>query len=182
MKAYYMSLKDLNNEAFERAIMIVLQDRKYNKMPMPAEIRQAVLPDLDERAILAYDAFTKGKAQTGKNDSVCFEDKIIHAVIMAMGGWASDYGVFMITEDEWKFKRREFIDLYKAIAHQSGREMPDKLIGLGEHGCSQNEEWARHMPPLKMISYTGEIKEVRNQLLYNEKKQELLSIAGGKRG
>ena len=138
---------------------------------MPAEIRESGCGSLDDKALIAYDAFTKGKSATGAYDSIAFEDKTIHAVIMAMGGWCGNEGVCMITEEEWKFKRREFLDLYKAISRNSGREIPEKLIGLGEHSCNQNELWAKHMPPLKMISQFGEIVEVRKQLPGSDKKQ-----------
>jgi hypothetical protein len=179
LKAYYMALKDMSEIEFEKAIGNLLQGRKYNTLPMPAEIREAGCGSLDDKALIAYDAFTKGKAQTGAYDTVCFEDKNIHAVIMAMGGWQD---VCMVTEEEWKFKRREFLDLYKAISRNSGREIPDKLIGLGEHGCSQNEEWSKHIPDIKMISQFGEIKEVRKQLPGVERNQiesPVLSLVKG---
>lgn len=171
MKAYYMALKDLNDTDYEQAIGNVLQDRKFNKMPMPGEIREYATGSIDDKATLAYDAFTKGKAKTGAYDSVCFDDKIIHAVVEAMGGWSGLNGVCMITEDEWRFKRKEFIDLYKAISRQSGREIPEKLIGISEYGCRQNEEWEKYVPAIKMISQYGEIKEIREQIEMEEVKQ-----------
>uniref|UniRef100_A0A6M3J9G8 DUF6475 domain-containing protein n=2 Tax=viral metagenome TaxID=1070528 RepID=A0A6M3J9G8_9ZZZZ len=154
MQAYYMALKDLSDSEFETAIGKVLQDRKFNKMPMPGEIREYAIGNAEDKAILAYDAFTKGKAQTGAYESVVFEDKLIHAVVQSMGGW---YEVCMITEDEWKFKRREFIDLYRAISRSPGREIPERLIGLGEAGCSQNPDWMRHTPLPRMINHHGEV-------------------------
>lgn len=171
LKAYYMALKDLNDIDYERAIGNVLQDRKFNKMPMPGEIREYAVGSIDDKATLAYDVFTKGKAKTGAYDTVQFEDRIIHAVVMAMGGWSGLTGVCMITEDEWRFKRKEFIDLYKAISRQSDREIPEKLIGISEHSCSQNEDWTKHIPAIKMISKHGEIKEVREQITMTETKQ-----------
>lgn len=171
MEINFKALMDLPIEAIEKATWQIINTRKTASFPKVAEIREAALGSLDDKAMLAYDAFTKGKAQTGAYDSVCFVDKIIHAVVMAMGGWSGENGVCMITEDEWKFKRREFIDLYKAISRNPEREIPEKLIGLGEHGCSQNEAWAKYMPPLKLISQYGEIVEVRKQLPTADRKQ-----------
>ena len=171
LKAYYLALKDMSEQEFEKAIGNILQGRKYNTLPMPAEIREAGCGSLDDKALIAYDAFAKGKSQTGAYDSIAFEDKIIHAVIMAMGGWSGENGVCMITEDEWKFKRKDFLDLYKTISRNPGRDIPEKLIGLGEHGCSQNEEWIKHCPPLKVISQFGEIVEIRKQLPGTERKR-----------
>jgi hypothetical protein len=169
LKSYYMALKGMSDTEFEDAIGKTLQTRKYNTLPMPAEIREAVTGNIEDLATLAYDAFTQGKSQTGAYDSVCFEDKVIHAVIRAMGGWQE---VCMITEDEWKFRRKEFIDLYKALSRNPGAELPDKVIGLGEAGCADNNEWHKHCPPLKIISRFGEIKEVRKQLPgFQEQKQ-----------
>ena len=164
----FKSLRDISIEDIEKATWTIINTRKTASFPKVAEIREAATGSLDDKALIAYDAFTKGKAATGAYDSICFEDKIIHAVIMAMGGWQE---VCMVTEEEWKFKRREFLDLYKAITRNPGREIPNKLIGLGEHSCSQNEEWAKHMPPLKMISQFGEIVEVRPQLPGSDRKQ-----------
>jgi hypothetical protein len=164
----FKALMDIPIEDIERATWTIISTRKTASFPKVAEIREAATGSLEDKSVIAYDAFTKGKAATGAYDSVSFHDKTIHAVIMAMGGWQE---ICIITEEEWKFKRREFIDLYKAITRNPGRDIPEKLIGLGEHGCSQNDEWTKYMPDLKLISQFGEIIEVRKQLPGSDRKQ-----------
>lgn len=167
----FKSMQDMSIEDIEKATWNLINTRTTASFPKVAEIREAATGSLEDKAVLAYDAFTKGKAATGAYDSVQFADRLIHAVVMAMGGWAGDNGVCMITEDEWKFKRREFLDVYKAISRNPRRDIPEKLIGLGEHNCLQNEEWAKYMPPVKLIGIDGEIKGIRKQLPGVERKQ-----------
>ena len=155
---YFKALSDLPIDVIEKSVWQVIRSRTTASFPKVAELREAMGGKEEDKAILAYDAFTKGKAQTGAYESVVFEDKLIHAVIQSMGGW---YEVCMITEDEWKFKRREFIDLYRAISRSPGREIPERLIGLGEAGCSQNPDWMRHTPLPRMINHHGEVLEYK---------------------
>lgn len=163
---YFKALSDLSIEIIEKAIWILIQTRTTATFPKVAEIRQAVMPNLEDQAIIAYDVFTKGKARTGPYDSVCFEDKTIHAVIIGMGGWEM---VCMITEDEWRYRRKEFIDLYRAFSRNPANNPPEKLIGIHEHTNSQNPDWHKYIPPLVVISTHGEITERKSQLIHEEK-------------
>lgn len=171
MEIYFKALLDMAIEDIEKSTWQIINTRTTATFPKVAEIRGALNGSIEDKAVLAYDAFTKGKAKTGAYDSVCFEDRLIHAVVEAMGGWSGIAGVCMITEDEWKFKRREFLDLYRAISRQSVRVIPKKLIGLIEFCCRQSEDWEKYIPPLKIISQLGEIKEVRKQISTLEIKQ-----------
>jgi len=170
MEIYFKALDDLSIEDVEKATWHLIRTRTVASFPKVAEIREAVTGNIDDRATLAYDAFARGKSQTGAYDSVSFEDRIIHAVIRAMGGWKD---VCLITEDEWKFRRKEFIDTYKALSRNPGSELPAKIIGLSEAGCAENAEWHKHCPPLKIISRFGDIVEVRKQLPFTEEAKQL---------
>jgi len=161
MEINFKALSDLTIEQLERATWELINTRKTASFPKVAEIRDAAIGSVEDKAILAYDAFTKGKGATGIYRSVCFEDKMIHAVVEAMGGWTD---VCQITEDEWKFRRREFLDLYKAMSRHCNRDIPDRLIGLAEHGCNQNPEWENHKRPAALITMTGTVVEDRKQI------------------
>ena len=142
LEAYYMVLKDLSDDEFQRNISGILSSKLFSKLPLPAEILNVSQTDLDDQAILAYDKFTKGKAQTGPYQTVIFDDITIHAVVDAMGSWES---VCFITEDEWKFKRKEFLDLYKAFKKNPRTDTPQKLIGLIEGHNLQAEDWRKYI-------------------------------------
>jgi hypothetical protein len=142
IEAYYMVLKDLTDDEFQRNISGILSSKLFSKLPLPAEILNVTQTDLDDQAILAYDKFTKGKAQTGPYQTVIFDDITIHAVVDAMGSWES---VCFITEDEWKFKRREFLDLYKAFKKNPRTDTPQKLIGLIEGHNLRAEDWRKYI-------------------------------------
>lgn len=133
LKAYYSVLKEMSDQDFEHSVKKAISCKKYNKLPLPAELLDRIDPEAS--ALLAFDKFRKGKDRTGIYDSVIFDDRIIHAVIQAMGGWQD---VCLITEDEWRFKRKEFLDLYKAFSQYPPGDVPEKLIGYHEHQNSIN--------------------------------------------
>lgn len=127
---YFKALSDLDIEDIERAAWQIINTRGTSTFPKVAELRQAIFPDIEDNATLAYDKFTKGKAATGAYDTVIFDDPIIHAVIQSMGSWEA---VCMVTEDEWRFKRKEFMDLYRAFSKNPPQQIPARLIGIHEH-------------------------------------------------
>jgi hypothetical protein len=166
MDINFKALEDLDIADIEKATWHLINTRKTASFPKVAEIREAITGNPDEKALLAYDAFTKGKERTGIYQSVSFEDKAIHAVVEAMGGWIT---ACEITEDEWKYRRREFLDLYKALS-RANREAPAKLIGLGERGCATNPEWEKHIRPVTLIGCDGMV--VGQQKMIEDKESQ----------
>lgn len=162
MELYFRLFKDISIEVFKEACFNVCQTKHISTFPLPAEIRDAITGNLDDQAILAYDKFTKGKAQTGVYQTVIFDDITIHAVIEAMGGWEA---VCLIPEDEWKFKRKEFLDLYKAFKKNPRTDTPQKLIGLIEGHNLQAEDWRKYIGEPVYIGFEEKkVKQLEKQM------------------
>jgi hypothetical protein len=165
---YYQTLKDLSDQEFDSAINTVAASQTYNKMPLPAQLRETVRPVInpDEEAIFAFDVFMRGKARTGPYVSVIFDDKTIHDVVMAFGGWND---ICMIPESDWKYRRKEWLETYKVFRRSPRTDTPMKLIGIIELNNLQNEEWKRFIPePVR-------IGDGRRPLLNAEKERVMVT-------
>lgn len=126
-KIYFVALKDLSDEDFERAVLSVVQDHKelYPDSNLVAIIREYAEGKLDDHAILAWDTALKTAGKYDYYFTVSFEDKIINGVILAMGSWEK-FSSMLISEQP--FFRKEFLAIYEAYA-RSGRVCPEKLSG-----------------------------------------------------
>jgi len=129
LKLHYEILnRSMTDDEFENAVMSVLANRKFHKMPHPAELLEYVRPDLDAVASLALQDLETAFKTKGRVVSVSFEDATINSVVNAMGGWVYLCG---LDSREWEFKRREFIPLYKT--HSRRDAQVDYLPGTAEH-------------------------------------------------
>lgn len=136
MSAYYMVLEDLTVEEFKSAIKSILVSRKYNSMPLPADILECVNGSADDNALIALKVLENEMARSGAYNSVCFKDRNIMTAVSNMGGWI---GLCRTTDDEWKFKKKEFLDLYKALSKSPNRlNEVAYLKGLNEHNNRNN--------------------------------------------
>ena len=125
-KIYYETVKNLTNEEFERAAKVLLSTYRYAKIPSPAEILEIVHGDPDDRAQLAAELVLKAIETYGQYESVNFEDPIINCIIAnQQGGWPA---FCQVTYEEWKFKRQEFIKLYKSYLRKPELIKPIKYL------------------------------------------------------
>lgn len=159
LKAYYMVLKSLTDEQFGSAIRKVLSTHEYSKLPLPADIMAQVHGDKGEAAIIALDKVEKAIARHGAYTSVKFDDPIIHAVIVALGGWPRICGMSL---EEWKWARKDFEKTYKAFVHNADKiQCPEHLCGIAEisnsaHGFKEETLEVAHIgfvtpPPRPVI-------------------------------
>ena len=134
MSAYYMVLEDLTVDQIKSAIKSILANRKYSSLPLPAEILEFINGSQDDKALLALHELESAMKKVGAYNSVCFSDSIIMETASRMGGWAR---LCRTTEDEWKFLKKEFINIYKALS-KTNFEAPKYLIGLhqNENECN----------------------------------------------
>ncbi|MBT9165329.1 MAG: hypothetical protein DDT23_01346 [candidate division WS2 bacterium] len=129
LKGYEMVLKDLSDAEFEKAIGVCLSSNTFHKLPLPAEILEAARGNIEEKALLALNRLEDAIKKYGHYRSIVFEDKIIHMVVQAMDGWQE---ICLLPLDEWKWKRKEFVELYKVFS-TNPRGYPEKLIGYHDH-------------------------------------------------
>lgn len=129
--AYDVGLAGLAVEAVERATVKALQ-RHRGFMPTPAEIRELageVRPD--DRATLAWEAFSQAVEKFGCYASPDFDDPLINATCRTLGGWVR--WCDMTVEEFEKWGRQEFVKTYQSLSrsHANG-EICGRLIGEHE--------------------------------------------------
>jgi hypothetical protein len=166
LSTYYALLKDLGDDQFRHAVANVLRDRKYTTLPLPADIRESALGKLEDEAVIALAKLEKATSTWGAYRSVIFDDPIIHAIVHSFGGWST---VCRMEVDEWKFRRIEFLKVYRAFAPNLYRlQIPLKLAGVGEGDH-------KSLPPKTiMIGNAAAIDAWHSKILTIEHKDERL--------
>ena len=128
---YFKALSDLTIDEVESGALHVANTKTIKVFPTPAEIREAVKGKPEDQAVIAADKIQNALRGVGGYASVCFDDPIIHLIIQNYGGWdkLSD-----ITQDEWKWLRKEFEKHYKvyAVRAVSLTVIPERLAGIHE--------------------------------------------------
>ena len=130
-EAYFIALADYTietvREAFGRAI------KRCKWFPRPAELREIVEGSTEGRAALAWARLLKAIEHVGTYRSVDFGDPILHAAVVAMGGWSELWELERMNAHALGFKRAEFSRLYEtfAVEPQTIRS-PGRLIGQHE--------------------------------------------------
>ena len=125
-KLIWESLKPFDDSYCEVAFKKVLLSGRYYKDLLP-DLQEALNGgNQSDQAVEAWEMVDWAMRHVGNYDSVNFGDRRIHAVIEMLGGWEN---LGLITEDEWKWKRKDFESLYKAINPKLG---PEYLPGLAE--------------------------------------------------
>lgn len=99
--------------------------------PKPADIVRLLQGSTQDVAMKAWSKVDKTVRLVGPYQSVVFDDPIIHAVIVAMGGWIA---LGAKTEDEWPFVQREFEARYRGYCVRGRDQMqyPRLLTGIAE--------------------------------------------------
>ena len=126
LSLYFEALKDMSFEEFKAAANKVARTTRF--FPKPVDFREAVSMSVDDKALQALTKLEDTMKHIGQYRSVAFDDKAIHGVVEALGGWEA---CCVMHEADWKWKRKEFIELYKVFV-ANPRPYPEKLIGFHE--------------------------------------------------
>ena len=126
---YFNALKDLTIAEINTAINHIVRTSRF--FPKPAEIREAVYGKPEDRAVIAVDKIQNALRGVGGYQTICFDDPIIHLIIQNYGGWVK---LSDITQDEWKWLKKEFIKHYQVYASRgvSLTPIPQTLSGIHE--------------------------------------------------
>lgn len=120
---YFEDLCDLDIDVIVRAFA---QHRRESEFfPSIAKIRNLVLGDPKDLAVLAWDRYVAAVRHIGSYESVDFSDPVMHAVIDALGGWqtqAERLPDITMQADAFGYQRHEFIERYRAY----GRKLPGR--------------------------------------------------------
>ena len=111
-EVYFDNLEDLDIHDIERAVRSIIQTRGTASFPKVAEIRIAITGDPEDRAQIALSKLEDALNSHRGSGSVKFHDKVIHMAITRMCGWIELSDI--IDRGEWKFRRSEFLKIYKA--------------------------------------------------------------------
>jgi hypothetical protein len=137
-EVWFKALADFQINEVSRAVFEHMKNPDTGGFkPKPADIIKALRGSTADQALLAWTSVDKAVRMVGDYKTVVFDDPIIHRVITDMGGWIG-YG--NITEKEWEFKGKEFMQRYRGYAARSDQpKHAAKLIGVhdsynGLHG------------------------------------------------
>lgn len=128
MDLYWNSLKDLTIDHLNRAVNMLMNTKVIKTFPLPAEIREAALGNLDDKAEAAFEVFWGTVQNLGAYQSVVFQDGIIGRVVTELGGWEKACH----PEEESKWYRKTFCDLYKSFERRGVGHEPMKVLGIAE--------------------------------------------------
>lgn len=130
IKAYFEALHGFDIEQVERSVVIA--KRMCQFFPRPANLIEFIIGDPQDRAAIAWARFTKALDYVGTYQSVNFNDPVLHAVVVGMGGWQEMWRLSRLDDNELGYKRAEFMKLYTAISKKPSLEAPARLIGQSE--------------------------------------------------
>ena len=154
---YYNTLKDYSYEQVEKAFNTVVRTYKYNCMPKPAEIVEAIEGKESDRALIAWQSVIDTIRRHGYYETIIFEDKTIHMCIEHLGGW-----MWMCeqTIEDMKFISKDFYKLY-SVLEKNPRKPQEKLIGFHELHNS-NDGYNEDVPEPILIKMKKEDKLLEN--------------------
>lgn len=128
---YWQGLQDFDLPAIQQAIGRHLRNPDSGMfMPKIADIVKMLQGSTQDSALLAWSKVEKAIRMVGCDNSVAFDDPLIHRVLSDMGGWSS---FRMVLEDELPFKAREFEQRYRGFKSRNENvDYPPVMIGLFE--------------------------------------------------
>ncbi len=127
-KIYWETLKPYPDDQCKRAFELALTTLKF--FPKPSELLELVNGKPGELATLAWLRVDQAVKRVGPYESVDFaDDRAINSTIEAMGGWP---GLCNIDQKEWKWKQKEFENLYSVMAQRKNGDHPKSLPGVVE--------------------------------------------------
>ncbi|HUT60448.1 MAG TPA: DUF6475 domain-containing protein [Phycisphaerae bacterium] len=145
-EGYRIGLEGVPVEAVEHAVARALRECKF--MPLPAELRElaGILSPAD-RAIKAWDIFTRAISVHGCYTSVNFDDPVINATIRNLGGWVPVLIEMEEQGDTWV--RKNFERIYKSLASTGiTNSQALALCGIHEQNNVGRTDW---QPDVKLI-------------------------------
>lgn len=156
MRLYYAVLRHLPPEQFKKGVETLLMRKTFNKMPLPAEILEAVGGKPEDAALLALHKLEKAMQDYGAYESVMFDDPVIHAVVERVDwngerGWI---GLCHMPLDELKWWKKDFPKAYAAYQGQVKTVTP--MLGIHDsHNMGTVKDYS---PKVRLIGDKAKIK------------------------
>lgn len=125
-KFWILSLDSYPFEDVRRAIIRYSHEGK--RMPIPSEIIEMIDGSKDDQALSALMKVEYAMNKHSGYDTVIFDDPIIHAVIIELGGWIR---LSRLSENELIWWKKDFKERYQHHLRMGiQQEIPLKLLGI----------------------------------------------------
>lgn len=145
--AYYLTLlNDDDRDVFVAAVAYCRSERARYGVPKPGDL--LVRPGQEGAAVLAWATLLRAVETWGAMESVRFEDRVLSAVVEALGGWARVCEMPLWDPRESRFLQRDFERLYGSLAAR-GAVGPERHIGAAE--AHNIVSWPDKVPPLRVV-------------------------------
>lgn len=126
LHAYLLGLDDLSIDAIEGAVRKALRTCRF--MPAPIELRELSGEVAGgNRAVMAWDCFSRAVVEHGGYKSVVFDDPVLNATVRNLGGWQRCCELPAEEFDKWL--RKDFLGAYQSLA-AAGAGSTDMLPGI----------------------------------------------------
>ncbi len=147
IQLWWGALKRFELAEVQRAMALHYQNPDQGKYaPRPGDIIRLLEGSSQDGAARAWSKVDSAVRKIGPYQDVVFDDPIIHAVIVDMGGWV---GLGQVTEEEWPFRANEFQRRYQGYATRGGvSNYPAKLTGIAN---AHNEAEGRTLEPPVLV-------------------------------
>ncbi len=124
---YWLFLRQYPLAEFEKAVIHYCASPEGHRfMPKPGELIAAIEGNALQQAQQAWSKVLNAVRRVGGDNSVIFDDALIHAVIVDMGGWVRLCEMYQRDES---FKQREFESRYIAYRRHPPQLYPQQLFG-----------------------------------------------------
>lgn len=108
--------------------------------PRPAQLIRIInagKPSSDDRATLAWMSITNAISKIGPYRTLTLDDKLALEIIKHVGGWSN---LCNLSYKDLDFKKREFVEAYKATAVTNEKDLPKSLAGLHDIARLENKD------------------------------------------
>lgn len=120
LELWWEALADYDMPAIRQALTRHIRNPDTGQfMPKPADVIRYMGGTTQDAALKAWAKVHKAIRMAGGYVDVVFDDPLIHAVVIEMGGWAQLCGH---SETEMPFRAKEFENRYRGLARM--REIP----------------------------------------------------------
>jgi hypothetical protein len=130
LSVWWEACKPFDMEQVSKALTAHALDPERGQFaPKPADMIRVLRGTQTDRALVAWGKVYEAIGAAGAYQSVVFDDPLIHAAIVDLGGWTT---VCRSPGDELPHLQRRFCDSYRAYARRPDVVYPPKLIGESE--------------------------------------------------
>jgi len=122
LEIYYQRLKEISESDFQQGINSIINNVTsiYPDTNFVSLVRDQLREDMKDTVMTAWEKAFKAIGLVGAYNSVKFDDPAIHSTIDLMGGWVL---FCAMTDDEIKWKQKEFADIYRGMHKKSSHSM-----------------------------------------------------------